>query len=217
MGSFIERTRSRFLMQLYSNLLFCRRWCFSHTIHMCWCCCNSSSSKQDSDSEIISSQKVHTEWRFSSTLKTVNDSQKITCKSLLAKWNMQNTLSSDQASMAQLTSLSDLNATRATGSSTLLPGFLLSLNSQSVFTDLIFNWNLHDCVVVQMMRFISVLGGSQNWGENWHHSQAFVLTMKNGWVSPIGDIWIDMCPLYEVNPDWKLSLKKTWKNLKIVS
>lgn len=71
---------------------------------------------------------------------------------------MQNTLSSDQASMAQLTSLSDLNATRLIGSSTL-NRFLLSLNSQSVFTDLIFDWTLHDCVVVQMMRFISVLVG----------------------------------------------------------
>ncbi len=36
-----------------------------------------------------------------------------------------------------------------------------------------------------------------------------VLTMKNGRVSPIGDNWIDMCPLYEVNVDQKISFKKT--------
>jgi hypothetical protein len=101
---------------------------------------------------------------------------KITCKKSLAKWNMQNTLRSDQASKqvwpSWLLCRTWMLATRATGSSTLTAFSPITPNSQSVFTDLIFNWTLHDCVVVQMMRFISLLGGSQNRGENWPDSQA---------------------------------------------
>ncbi len=109
-------------------------------------------------------------------------------------------------------------STRATGVQYSKTGFLLSLKTLNLSSQ-IWSWTetfAWLCVVVQMMRFISVeLGGSQNRGENWPDSSALVLTMQD-WsgVSPIGDIWIDTCPLYEANPDSKPSFKKTrffWK------
>jgi len=141
---------------------------------------------------------------------------KVTCKVFsLAKWNMPKTLSSDQASMAQLTSLSDLNATYwVQYSNRLSPITQLSICLHRFALQLKFAWLCCCCSNDEV--YIRV-------GRIWESRRELapvlrlVLTMKKGRVSTIGDISIDMCPLYEGNPDWKPSSKKTWKKLKIVA
>jgi hypothetical protein len=160
-----------------------------------WCCCKCcSSSKQDSDSEIISFTKgAHWMEVLSPKTKTVNEwITKLPAKSL-AIWNIakysQLRPSKDGARPADFF-VGPECSTRATGVQYSKQAFSyhskLSICLSQIWSS---NWNF--CMIVcccsndevYMMRFISVeLGSSQNRGENWPHSSAWFSPCKIGRV-----------------------------------